>query len=411
MPDDTRESGLNHPFANRPLRALFVQSTAEVGGAEVALVTMLQNLDRAAVEPFVTFLGFGDGPLPDDVERLGIPVFRFPRGRFRNVASTTGKIRALRALIRKHSIDVVVSNGGHANLFARPAAKLTRRPCAWWVHMYDESTRLEGRKAIARAERMLSADVLYANSEFTAARLMQDFPDGPQIRVVRPGVDLERFRPDPQAGARVRQEEGIPAGQPVIGIFGRLQRGKGQHVFLRAAALLAGRGLSFTAIVVGGSLFGLEPEYAKELEHLAAATSLNGKVHFLGNRSNPQDWMNACDVVVLSSIEPESWGLVAAEAMACGRAVLASAAGGPLEMIDHKRTGWLTAPGDEVAMAAWLEILLANPVLRAELGEAARRHAELEFDPRRAASVLSMELWRLWAARIDSMQLLTEPVP
>jgi glycosyltransferase involved in cell wall biosynthesis len=387
---------------------LFVQSTTEVGGAESALLTMLQSLDRVEIEPFVASLDFGEGRLPEQIGSLGIPVFRLPQGRFRNVASTAAKIRALRRLIRKHEIDVVMSNGGHANLFARPAAKLSRRPCAWWVHIYDEAARPQGRIAIARAERMLAADVLYANSQFTAARLALDFPDGPPIRVVRPGVDLERFRPDPAAGARVRQEEGIPADQPVIGIFGRLQHWKGQHVFLRAAGLLAGRGVRFTAIVVGGSLFGLEPEYAEELRRLADEPLLAGRVRFLGNRENPQAWMNACDVVVHASVEPEPLGLVVAEAMACGRAVLASAAGGPLEMIDHKRTGWLTTPGDEVAMAAWLDILLANPELRAELGAAARRHAEAEFEPRRAAAVLSMELWRLWATRIESMQLLTE---
>ena len=118
--------------------------------------------------------------------------------------------------------------------------------------------------------------------------------------------------------------------------------------------------------------------------------------------------MNACDVVVHASVEPEPWGLVVAEAMACGRAVIASAAGGPLEMIDHKRTGWLTAPADEVALATSLEMLLANPGLRAGLGEAARRHAESEFDPRRAAAYLSSELWRVWVARLGSVELLPE---
>ena len=401
-------SSTDRAATNRPLRALFVQSSTEIGGGESALLTILQFLDRGEVEPFVASLEFGEGNLRARIETLGVPVFRLPRGRFRNMASTTAKVRTLRLLIRKHDIDVVVSNGGHANLFGRPAAKLARRPCAWWVHMYDDASRLEGRKAIARAERLLGSDVLYANSDFTAERLARDFPDGPPIRVVKPGVDLERFRPDSVAGARVRQEKGISAGQPVIGIFGRLQHGKGQHVFLRAATLLAGRGLSFSAIVAGGSLFGLEPEYAEELQRLAAAPSLAGRVHFLGNVSGPQDWMNACDVVVLASIEPESWGLVVAEAMACGRAVVVSAAGGPLEMIDHRRTGWLIAPGDEVALASALEILLANPGLRSELGRAARRHAEEEFDPRRAAAMLASELWRLWAARIDRMQLLTE---
>ncbi len=395
----------------RALRVLFVQSTTEVGGAEVALLTMLENLERTAVEPVVASLGFGEGRLPELFEGLGIPVFRLPRGRFRNVASTAAKIRALHKLIRKQEIDVVVSNGGHANLFARPAASIARRPCAWWVHGYTQASLPEGRIPIARAERMLAADALYANSKFTEQLLARDFPGHPCIRLVRYGVDLERFRPNPSAGARVRKEEGIPADQPLIGIFGRLQHWKGQHIFLRAAGLMAGRGTRFMAVVVGGSLFGLEPEYAEELRRMAEEPLLAGRVRFLGNRANPEDWMNACDVVVHASVEPEPWGLVVAEAMACGRTVLASAAGGPLEMIDHKRTGWLTAPGDEVAMAAWLEVLLANPALRAELGGAARRHAEEEFEPHRAAAVFSTELWRLWATRIESMQMLTEPVP
>ena len=399
---------MDRATANRPLRVLFVQSSTEMGGAESALLTMLRFLDHAEIEPFVASLEFGEGNLPERIESLGVPVFRLPRGRFRNLASTTAKVRALRALIRKHDIDVVLSNGGHANLFGRPAAKLARRPCVWWVHMYDQSSHPEGRKAIARAERALGADAIYANSRFTAERVAQDFVAGPPVHVIRPGVNLDVFRPDPAAGARIRKENGIPPDQPVIGIFGRLQHTKGQHVFLRAAALLAGRGLRFTAIVAGGTLFGLEPEYARDLEHLAATPSLTGRVRFLGNVQDPQHWMNACDVVVLASVVPETWGLVVAEAMACGRAVIASAAGGPLEMIDHKRTGWLTPPADEVGLASCLEILMSNSALRAELGEAARRHAQCEFDPRRAAAHLASELWRVWVGRLGSVEMLPE---
>jgi glycosyltransferase involved in cell wall biosynthesis len=393
--------------ASRPLRVLFLDSQAELGGAGFALLTMLEHLDRSELSPVYVSLAAEPPEIRPRIEKLGIPAFHIRAGRFRAVGRSARAIFELRRLIRKENIDVLVANSGHPLLYARPASLATGCPCAWWVHGYVPAAGA-AEEPIARAQRLLSADLLLANSEFTARKLAVDFPRDP-IRVLRPAADLQRFRPDPEAGARVRREEGIPAGEPLIGIFGRLQRWKGQHVFLRASALLAGRGVRFTAVVVGGTMFGIEPEYAQELEGLAATASLAGRVRFLGNRTNPQDWMNASDVVVHASIEPEPWGLVVAEAMACGRAVLASSSGGPLEMIDHKRTGWLAAPGDEVALAAWLEILLANPALRAELGEAARRHAQAEFDPRRAAAVLSTELWRLWAARIDSMQLLTEP--
>jgi glycosyltransferase involved in cell wall biosynthesis len=395
--------------ATRPLRVLFVDSQGELSGAGFALQTLLEHLDRGEALPVYVSLADEQPEIWPRLEALGIPTFRVRAGRFREVGRSARAVYALRKLIRKEEIDVVLANSGHPLLYARPAAVGARRPCVWWVHGYVAAGE-GGDEPIARAQRMLSADGIYANSEFTASLLARDFPAHPCIRVVRYGVDHERFRPDPEAGARVRLEAGIPAGEPVVGMFGRLQRWKGQHVFLRAAALLAGRGLRFTTAIVGGTMHGIEPEYAEELERLAAAPSLAGRVRFLGNVRNPQDWMNASDVVVHASIQPEPWGLVVAEGMACGRAVLAAAEGGPLEMIDHKRTGWLAAPGDEVALAAWLEILLTNPELRAELGTAARRHAVEAFEPRKAAGVMSSELWRLWAARIEGMQMLPEPV-
>jgi glycosyltransferase involved in cell wall biosynthesis len=392
--------------STRRLRALFVDSQSELGGAGFALLTLLEALDRVEVSPFYASLAAEDPEIRPHIEALGIPTMHVRAGRFRSVGRSARAILELRRLMRKSEIDVVVANSGHPLLYVRPAALATGCPCAWWVHGYAP-VRATREEPIARAQRMLSADLLLANSEFTAQQLSVDFPRGP-LHVLRPAVNLSRFRPDPAAGALARRSAGLPEGQPVIGIFGRLQRWKGQHIFLRAAALLAGRGVKFSAIVAGSTMFGIEPEYADELKRLAADPSLTGRIHFLGNRDNPQDWMNACDVVVHASVEPEPWGLVVAEGMACGRAVLASEAGGPLEMIDHKRTGWLAAPGDEVALATWLEILLANPALRAELGAAARRHAETEFDPRRAAAALAVVLWRLWAAKIEGMQMLPE---
>ena len=392
--------------ATRPLRVLFVDSQSELGGAGFALLTMLEHFNRSEIAPVYVSLSEEKPEIWQRIQALGIPSFHISAGRFRRLDRSARAMYGLRQLIRRQQIDVVLANSGHPLLYARPATLATRHPCVWWVHGYVPGQ--TGEEPIARAQRFLSADALFANSAFTAQELARDFPTKPPIRVVRYGIDFRRFRPDRAAGDRKRQELGLSEHEPVIGIFGRLQRWKGQHVFLRALALLAGKGVRFTGLVVGGTMFGIEPEYAEELKHLADSEQLAGRVRFPGNISNPADWMNACDVVVHASIEPEPWGLVVAEAMACGRAVIASSAGGPLEMVEHKRTGWLVDPGDEVALAAWLEILLANPTLRTELGAAARTHAMEAFDPRRAAAILSTELWRLWAARVPSLELLPE---
>ncbi len=376
------------------MRVLFVESQTELGGAQFALLTMLESLDRAKIAPLYASLEFGHGDFPERVEALGIPVFRFPGGRFRNLWNTAARIRSLHALIREKNIDVVLSNSGHPLFYARPAALWAGRPCVWWAHAYFPRDPLRG-NFLALTQLFLGAEAIFANSEHMARSLRAVYPERPPIRVVRYGIDLSRHAPSPEAGRAARRTLGISEAEPVAGIFGRLQRGKGQHVFLQAASLLAQSGGRGRYLVVGGSVFGLEPEYANGLRRMAVEAGIADRVHFLGHRSDTNALMNACDVVVLASIESETWGLVVAEAMGAGRAVVASAEGGPLEMIENGRTGLLVPPGNAVKLAEAIESLFRQPERRRTLGEAAQQHAEQHFDRYCAAGVLCEELRRV----------------
>jgi glycosyltransferase involved in cell wall biosynthesis len=314
--------------------------------------------------------------------------------RFRHAGSTIQRIRALAQYIQKEEIDVIVSNAGHPLLYARPAAFWAGRPCVWWVHGPVHEDPLRG-ELISVVQKLLGADALFANSEYTAKILRQLFAGHPAVRVVRYGIDLERHAPAPAQGAETRAELGILPGEHVAGVFGRLQAWKGQHIFLRAAAELAKRGIAARYLIVGGSVFGLESDFAETLRQQAADAGIADRVLFLGQRSDTNALMNACDVVVHASVEPEPWGLVLAEAMAAGRAVIGAAAGGPLEMIVDGKTGLLTLPGDATALADALESLFRRPEKRRELGEAARKYAEQHFSRHRAAAVMCEELRRV----------------
>ncbi|HEV8384135.1 MAG TPA: glycosyltransferase [Candidatus Acidoferrales bacterium] len=378
----------------RPIRALFVESQTDLGGAQFALLTMLQSLDRARVAPVYASLEFGAGDFAERVEQLGIRVYRLPGGRFRNLWSTAARIGRLHALIREEKIDVVLSNSGHPLFYARPAALLARRPCVWWAHAYFPRDPLRG-DVVALTQLFLAADSIFANSEHMARSLRAVYPERPPIRVVRYGIDLARHAPTPQTACAARRELGISPDENVAGIFGRLQRGKGQHVFLEAASLLEKNAARARYLIVGGSVFGLEPEYVAGLRRLVEERGMSERVMFLGQRTDTNELMNACDIVVLASIESETWGLVVAEAMAAGRAVIASAEGGPREMIEDGRTGILVPPGDAAALAAAMDSLFRQPERRCALGRAARLHAEQSFDRFRAAAVLCEALERV----------------
>ena len=390
----TRESRASEERAARPVRVLFVGSATELGGAETALLTLLRSLHAEKVCAQYASLEFGEGPMPERVSELGVRVHRLPRGRLRDLRATVRKIRALAQLIRAEKIDVVVSNSGHPLLVARPGAWLARRPCVWWVHIYDSAGGGSG-EWLALAQEWLGADLLLANSEHTARLLRKGVAPVPPVKLLRPGVDTRSFHPALQEGADARRALGVAPGELLVGIFGRLQPWKGQHTFLEAAAKIAREFPQCRFALVGGSLFGLDLEYARQIKQRAEQSDLRGRVLFLGHRADTNALCNACDVVVHASVKPEPWGLVVAEAMSSGRAVIAAAAGGPLEMIQHGRTGLLSPPGDFAALAGNIAQLLRDAGLRESLGAAARVHAVEHFDSRTRAGEFAAAMQEL----------------
>jgi D-inositol-3-phosphate glycosyltransferase len=166
-------------------------------------------------------------------------------------------------------------------------------------------------------------------------------------------------------------------------LVGRIEPLKGIDTLIRAVALLAERRPawrdSLTALVVGGGGEGDRAAWNAEqrrLDTLRRELGVADEVRFLGAR--PQEQLpllyGAADIVTMPS-HYESFGMVALEGMACGRPVVATAAGGPALIVEDGVSGLLTPPGDAPALAEHLERLLVDDALRAEMGAAARRQA------------------------------------
>ena len=188
---------------------------------------------------------------------------------------------------------------------------------------------------------------------------------GVRSHVIPHGVDVGTPRP-----VDVRRLLGWPD-DGVVAHFGRLQRWKGAEDFLRAAAHVAPHRPEARFVLVGGALFGLEVEYAKQLPALASQLGIADRVRFLGHRTDALSVMAGCDVVVHCSRRPEPFGMVVLEAMALGRAVVAAGEGAPPEMVRPGDTGLLAPPRRPIDLAATLDEVIADPALRARLGTAA----------------------------------------
>ena len=121
---------------------------------------------------------------------------------------------------------------------------------------------------------------------------------------------------------------------------------------------------------------------------MAREFGVEGRVGFTGFVPDAAAAMRALDVVVHASTEPEPFGLVIAEAMACGRAVVASRAGGAAEIFTEGADALGHGPGDAPALAACIARLAESPELRLALGRAARETAVRRFDRARLAAEL-----------------------
>jgi rhamnosyl/mannosyltransferase len=187
-------------------------------------------------------------------------------------------------------------------------------------------------------------------------------------------VDLQAFTLTADEAAEVVRRRAAAKEGSVL-FVGVLRPYKGVDVLLRAMARVPAQ-----LVVVGRGPNRLD------LTSLAARLGVTNRVTFLGQVSDSERriLLHACDVFVLPSIDRrEAFGLAQLEAMACGKPVISSDLPGVRFVNLNQVTGLIVPPGDSEALAAALQRLLGDERLRATLGNAARKRAELEFSAER----------------------------
>ncbi len=389
------------------IRVLFLDHTARLGGGEIALINLLGEFARGSdVEPRVVV--FEDGPMVGRLRERGVACDVFPLsdrlrtakkdgvgvgpGSLMKVPAAVGFVRRLARFIREAEVDLVYCNSLKADVLGGMAARLAKGggvPCVWHVRDRVMPDYLPAKvvPVFRRLCRWVPQGIA-ANSEHTLETLK--LPVGwASAHHPHQSTGDQRWaeaHPTKSKPARVVYSGVVPPvnvmatpeGSPVVGLVGRLAPWKGQHVFLDAAAVVRQQMPGVRFRLIGSALFG-EDDYERRLRKRVAEPDLSGSVEFCGFEDDIWSALAKLTIVAHASTTPEPFGQVVVEAMAAGRAVVATDAGGVRETIVDNTTGLLVPMNDSPAMAAALLRLIRDPAERQRLAQAGRERALSHF--------------------------------
>ena len=351
----------------------YFSNTLARGGAEEHVLTLLHGLDRARFRaclvctPEVAEKVRPD--VPDDVDLVPLTL-RKPR----DVAAAA----ALARLLRGRRFDVLHSHLFYSSLFASPVGRFCRVPLIVETPHVREHWR-RGLKSGYAVDRLAGrfVDQYIAVSEANRRYLVEEKGlTAKKIVVIHNGVDLARFTPDHRAPSGLRERLGFGAHDPVLLVVGRLEPQKGHAVLLDALPAIFREFPAARLVCVG------EGALRAELEQKADEVSFRDAVRFVGQQPNVEDWLAMAAVVVLPSFY-EGLPLAAIEALAAGRAMVATAVYGTPEVVVDGATGLTVPPGDPARLARAVCRLLGDTLLREKLGRAGREWVLERFDQAR----------------------------
>lgn len=364
------------------MRALYVNQTAQVSGAEHSLLTLLRGLegevDRSVACPsgeLTTLLG-EIGIEPEPIAGTQASFRLHPRHTTRGLIEIGRSALQVRRIVGRLAPDLVHANSTRASLLALLARNRSGPPVV--AHIRDQAPESRFPRAvlgtIARRADMVVATSDYVASQFSGLPLRRP------VRVIYDPVDLERFDSAAADGAAVRRELGVSEDVTVLSVVGQLAPLKGQDDAIRALASLVASGADAVLLLAGSVKFagsGTRLDnvgFGQRLHTLVNELGVADRVYFLGERSDVPSILAATDIMLMP-FWYDAFGRVAVEAMAMGVPVVASEVGGPAEIVRADVDGILLPPRAPEVWSRTLERLVPDGALRRRMGRSARLRA------------------------------------
>lgn len=369
--------------ATRRISVLFVNHVSMLSGAEKSLLSLVQGLHRWGRHEYNLLAACPDGPLVSELRAAGVKVCPMSMPRFYrkdNAIQLSAKFpawmsaaRELTGIIHRERVDVIHANSAEAQMHAMVAAQFANIPALW--HSRDLSPLSGAGRLLGRG-----AAKVIAISDAVAAHLVAQ--GVPQKRVVRVynGIDVSAFQESVKPIGRID----APASRWIV-MVAQLVPWKRHADFLRAMAVIARRFNDVHGLIVGSDTLNEHPRYLSALKSLAEKLGITDRVSFLGQRDDVAPIVAASEMLVLPS-EAEPFGRAALEAMALGKPVVGTRAGGLPELVLKGETGLLVTARQPAQLAQAVERLLLDPTLAREMGQRGMERARAFFGAERCAS-------------------------
>jgi len=334
------------------MKIVFLVRSLNYGGAERQLTLLSKGL-RQRGHDVVVVVFYSGGPLEKELVDAQVRVRPLnKRGRW----EVFGFLIRLIQVLREERPDILHGYLHDANLMTMIPKFLTLCTKVVWgvrcshidLRQYDWLAWVEFK---VNCWLSILPDAIIANSHVGRDyHLALGYPAEKTV-VIPNGIDTERFRPNPLARRRIREEWGIKEQEELIGLVGRLDPMKDHPIFIEAAALLAKRRSEIRFVCVGGG----PDEYRAELQRHAKQLGLEDRLLWVGIREDMPAVYTALDIAVSSSYG-EGFANVIGEAMACGVPCVVTNVGDSARVVAD--LGEVVPPKDPAALRDAIERLL-----------------------------------------------------
>jgi glycosyltransferase involved in cell wall biosynthesis len=358
----------------RRIRVLYLIGTLELGGAERQLTELALGLDRNRFEPSV-FCLFGGGPLVRPLEDHGIPVRnmgiqgtrlrRHPWKVAGHVARVIGAVRAVQPdVLHGYLYWAYVAAAFAGRLAGVPVIVAGRRSLG------DFKAGKKTWLAIERLANWLTTQLIANSQAVKTDVLRQERVPAHKVAVIYNGIELSRYATE--ADPSLRERLGVSARSLVVTVIANLIHYKGHRYFLSAWRKVVEAVPNSIALLAG------DGPLRVELETQASDLGIENSVIFLGRRMDVPEILAVTDILVHPSLE-EGFCNAILEAMAAGKAVVATAVGGNPEAVVDGETGILVPPKDPESLAQAVLALMKEPERARKMGLAGRARVGKEF--------------------------------